>query len=786
MNDVRFALRSFARVPGFSLVAVLTLALGIGATTAIFSVVNAVLLRPLPYESPHRLVVAHGSVADFKDVAARSTSFEGSAIWASNLYTVESGGESRLIRGCVISPEGLPLLGVTPILGRAFTDADNRADTAVIGYGLWMSMFGGDASVLGKTIDLTGSPYTIIGVAPPWFRFPSSEYVVWTPLGSAESRVPAQAKNRALRIFNLLARLKPGVTLTQAQAELTTISAALAKEYPQTNAEVRIGLTSLYDRVVGDVRAPLLLLLGAVGLLLLIACANVANLMLARTTVREREISIRAALGASRARLFRQLGVESLVLGVTGGALGLLVAMWGVDFLPAVLEAQLPRADGIRIDGAVMAFAAGATLLTALFFGIAPALQALSGRRSALQDNTRSSSASPRGRRLRRAIVVAEIALAVVVVIGAGLMARSFAALTSRDPGFQASNLLTFNVQLIREPDDTARSAALEAIVQRISAVPGVVAVGGSSGFPIVTAQRGTRFAADGRVLRGDEDSAYFMTATPDYFRALGTRLDQGRAFTAADTAAAPAVVIVNRRLAQAVFGGADPIGRRIRLLNPDQRDDWRTVVGVVGDLYYQGAAADPAPTIYTPFAQTPFLWSYMMVRTDRDPAILAGAIRSAVSSAAPRTTAANMRTMAGVLSESVAEPRLTAMLSGSFGLLALLLAGVGIYGVIAYSVAQRTREIGIRRALGAEVSDVMRLVVGEGVVLAVLGVAIGVPLAAAMMRSASTLLFGVTALDVATYAGGAALLLAIAMIASWVPARRAVRVAPVTALRHE
>ena len=559
MNDLRFALRSFARVPGFTFVAILTLALGIGATTAIFSVVNAVLLQPLPYESPKRLVVAHGSLPDFRDVAARSQSFEGTAIWASNLYNVDSGGESRQIRGCIVSPEALPLLGVTPLLGRSFTEQDNRTDTVVLGYGLWQSMFGGDPGVLGKTLNLTGSPYTVIGVAPPWFRFPSSEYAMWTPLGSAESRVPGQTMNRSLRIFNLVARLKPDVTIAQAQAELTAISAGLARDYPKTNADVRIELTSLYERVVGDVRGPLLLLLGAVGLLLLIASANVANLMLARTTVREREISIRTALGASRARIARQLGVESLVLAASGGALGLLVAMWGVDLLPAVLEAQLPRADGIRIDGAVLTFATLSTLATALFFGVAPALHALSGRRSTLREEARSASASPRGRQLRRAIVVAEIALAITVVIGAGLMARSFSALTSRDPGFRPDNLLSFNVQLIKEPDDASRTLALDAISERIAAIPGVEAVGGSSGFPIVTAQRGTRFGVEGRVLTGEEDSAYFMAATPDYFRTLGTRIESGRPFSKSDVVGAPAVAIINRRMAQTIFPGVDP-----------------------------------------------------------------------------------------------------------------------------------------------------------------------------------------------------------------------------------
>jgi putative ABC transport system permease protein len=786
MSDFRFAIRAFARVPGFTLVAILTLALGIGATTAIFSLVNAVLLRPLPFAEPDRLVVTRGSLPDLRDVTVQNGSFEGTAIWATNLYNLDANGESRQIRGAVISPEMLPLLGVTPLLGRNFNADDNRTDSVILGYGLWQSAFGGDPSVLGRTITLTGSSFTVVGVAPPWFRFPSAGYVLWTTLGGAEAKAPAQTKNRSLRIFNMLARMKPGVTIAQAQSELTAIGARLAKDFPQTNANVRIELTSLYDRLVGDMQSSLLILLGAVGLLLLIACANVANLMLARTTVRQREMSIRVALGAGRGRLARQLAVESLVLAVSGGALGVLVAVWGVALLPSALEARLPRADGIHIDSSVLFFTIGATLLTAFFFGVAPALQAASGTTASLQDSTRSASSSPRSRHLRRAIVVAEIALAVIVVVGAGLMLRSFAALTARNPGFDPSQLLTFNTQMIQEPDDAARGRALEAIVDRIGQIPGVVAVGGSSGFPLVTAQRGTRFAAADRTLTGEQDSAYFMAATPDYFRALGAPVLQGRAFTKTDAPGAPPVVIVNRTFADTVFAGRDPIGRRIKLINPEYTGDWRTVVGVVGDLYYQGATGEPRPTIYTPFAQTPFMWSYVMVRTAGNPSALTASIRAAVPAVVPRSAATNLQPMRDVLSDAVAEPRLTMLLTGSFGLLALALAAVGIYGVISYTVAQRTREIGIRRALGARVSDVLRFVVGEGLLLGAAGVALGLVAAAAMMQWTSALLYGVTARDPLTYAGVGLILLSTAALASWVPARRAIRVEPVTALREE
>jgi putative ABC transport system permease protein len=786
MSDVGYAIRAFARAPGFTLVAVLTLALGVGATTAIFSVVNAVLLQPLPYAEPERLVVARGSLADIRDAAAESRSFSGVGIWASNLYNLEVQGESRQVKGGVVSRETLPLLGVTPLLGRNFTAEDDRTDSVILGYGLWQSTFGGDPRVLGRTILLTGYSHVVVGVAPPWFRFPAADFALWTSLGGTELKAPAQSKNRALRIFSMLARLAPGVTVAQAQAELTTIGDRLGRTYPQTNQGVNFELTSLYERLVGDVRRSLVLLLGAVALLLLIACANVANLMLARTTVREREIAIRVALGAGRGRLVRQFAAESLVLAAAGGALGLLVAMWGVDLLPSALEARLPRADGIRIDGVVLLFAIGATALTALFFGIAPALQAVAGPQDALKESGRSASASLRGRRVRRSIAVAEIALAVVVVVGAALMTRSFVSLVGRDPGFDPSRLLTFTLQLIKVPDDAARSRAVDAVLARIAEVPGVERVGGSTGFPVVSAQRGTRFAVEGRSLDAGADSAYFIAASPRYFHALGAPLLQGRDFTGRDVEGAPPVVIINRTLADTAFAGVDPIGRRMKLVNPEQVADWRTVVGVVGNLYYQGAAAEAAPTIYTPFAQTPFLWCYVMVRTAGDPADLVNTIRTVVPSADPRLAAANIQPMRQVFTEAVADPRLTMMLTSAFALLALLLAGVGIYGVISYGVVQRTREIGIRRAMGASVSDVLRLVVGEGLVIGALGVAIGLAAAAVLMQWTATLLFGVTTRDPVTYAGAGVILLAVAALASWVPARRALRVEPVTALRHD
>jgi putative ABC transport system permease protein len=785
LNDLRYAIRAFLRTPGFTLVAVLTLALGIGATTAIFSVVNAVLLRPLPYSDPGRIVTTRGSLADFRDLDASNRSFDGMAFWASNLYNLRTDAETAQVLGGQVSRTLLPLLGVQPLIGRNFTEDDDRQGTVILGYGLWQSRFGGDSGVLGRRVDLSGTSYTVIGVAPAWFRFPNAEFQLWTPLGLLDREMPQQATNRAFRIFSAVARLKPGVTFQQAQSDTAALSARLAREFPATNEGVIMTLQPLYERLVGRARQPLAILFGTVGLLLLIACANVANLMLARTTVRERELAIRAALGAGRARLARQLITESLTLAVAGGLAGLLITMWGIDLLPSALEARLPRADGIRIDGTVLAFSIGATLLTGLFFGLAPAMQT-AGRSDSLKEGGRGVAGGARGRRLRRAIVVAETALAVVVLVGAGLLVRSFLALTARDAGFTPAHLLSFNVQFIALPDAAARAQAAAALMDALAQLPGVETAGAATGFPPVTPQRGTRFAVEGRTLTADEDGALFMAATPDYFKALRTPVLQGRSFDHRDVAGAPPVVVISRVLANQLFPNQDAVGRRLKLVNPEQSAEWRTIVGVAGDVKYRGLAEEPLPSIYTPFAQTPFFWLYVMVRVPGNAEPVSRALRTVVPSVHPSLTAGNVSSMTEVLAGSVAEPRFNMVLITAFAVLALLLSAIGIYGVIAYSVAQRTHEIGVRIALGAASGAVLRLVVAEGLAMAVAGVALGLAGAAMLSRVMAGLLFGVTPRDPLTFGAGAAVLLVVAVLASYVPARRAARVEPVTALRAE
>jgi putative ABC transport system permease protein len=786
MTDMRYALRTFSRTPGFTLIAVLTLALGIGATTAMFSVVNAVLLRPLPYADPDRLVTTRGSLADLRDFNGSNRSYEGMAFWASNLYNLRTNTDSQQVRAGQITRELLPLLGVQPLLGRNFTIEDERQDTVILGYGTWQSLFGGDPRVIGQTINLTGNSYTVIGVMPAWFRFPTSDFQLWTPLSPIDTRFPEQAKNRAFRIFSAVARLKPGVTLAQAQQEAVAFSGQLAREFPATNEGFVYAVQPLYDRLVGNARPALRLLLGTVALLLLIACANVANLMLTRTTVRERELAIRAALGAGRGRLLRQLIVESLTLAAAGGTLGVLVTMWGVDLLPAVLEARLPRADGIRIDAGVLWFSAGATMMTGIIFGLMPALQAARGNPGSLKDAGRGVAGAARGRRLRRTIGALEVALAVVVLVGAGLLVRSFLILRASEVGFEPAQMLSFNVQFVSLPTTEARVHAAGAVIDRLAHVPGVDVAGASTGLPSSTPQRATRFAVEGRTLTAEEDTGYFIAATPGYFKALKTPILQGRAIDDRDRTGGEAVVVINRTLAMQLFPNGDAVGHRLKIVNPEQSPDWRTIVGVVGNIKYQRLDEDAPQTIYTPFAQTPFMWLYVMVRTNVAANSMMPTLRSAVTAVEPSLTAANIRPMTDIVDQSFAEPRFTMLLVSAFAVLALVLSSIGIYGVIAYSVAQRTQEIGVRMALGARRLDVMQLVVGEGIAIAAVGVSVGLAGAFALSRLMRTMLVGVSPHDPLTFVSGAVILLTIAVAASCVPALRAARVEPVTALRAE
>jgi putative ABC transport system permease protein len=787
-QDLRYGARSLLRSRGFTIVAVLTLALGIGANTAIFSLVNGILLRPLPYPHADRLVITPVSLPDFDDLRAASRSFDDLAVWGSNRYSLGSeGAPSEPVLGGIVSARFFPLLGGAA-LGRVPGPEDQRDKVAVLGHGLWQRRFGGDSAVVGRVIRLYGEPHTVIGVMPPEFQFPAAQFQIWVPLESAMAAAPAQARNRSLRIFRALGRLKPGLSMAEAQVETDAIARRLEAVHPDTNQGFRFALLGAQERLVGPVRPALLALLGMVSLVLLIACANVANLLLVRARAREREIAIRTALGADRWRVVRQLLTESLILAGTGAALGVLLARWALDVLPT-LSPDIPRLSTVRVDPWVLAFTAAVAVLTGILFGLAPAWQAV--RTSALEglrEGGRGAAGSTGARRLRATLAASEVALALVVLVGAGLLVKSLVRLLTVETGFVADNLLTAHVPLVGAQRTPQQRAALAAqVVDRVGQIPGVAAVGGATGLPPVTPQRSTGFAVEGREPAAEGERAFFIAATPGYFRALRASVVDGRTFDDRDVEGAPEVVLINRTLARRLFGDGPALGRRLRLSGLEQGGQgWRTIVGVVGDVRYAGLDDPGGACIYTPFAQTPFFWTYLMVRTTGPPLSVAGAVRAAVSSVDPLIEVAELAAMEDVIAGSVSRPRFNVVLISSFAALALVLAVVGIYGVISYSAGQRTREIGVRMALGASGGDVLRLVTVEGLRMAAVGVGAGLFAAVALSRLLAPLLFEVAATDAATYAAAGVALLALALLASALPALRASRLAPMTALRTE
>lgn len=787
LSDLRYGLRSLLKRPGFTAIAILTLALGIGANTAIFSVVYGVLLKPLPYKDAGRIAIASVSPPDFQDVKDASQSFDQLAMWASNMYNVTTDGETTQVRGAVVSPEFLPMLS-SPALGRLWQPEEDTQSLAVISYDYWQSSFGGDKGVIGKTIRLYGKPHTIVGVMPPEFQYPSREFKIWNTLGAAMAESPQQMKNRQFRIFRAVAHLKSGVNLAQVQSEMDAISKRLQQQFPDTNSGVEIRFTSLYERITGDVRRALWVLLATVGFVLLIACANVANLTLSRMAVREREIAIRTALGAGRWRLVRQLMTESLLLATIGGAGGLLLATWSLDALVALNPDNLPRLTDVRINTTVLLFTLGISCVTGLIFGLVPAWQASRGNlNQMLREGGRGALGNVKGRGLRSTLVVAEVALSLVVLVGAGLLLKSFNRLLGVETGFKAENLLTANLTMVEFKDPQQRASVTREVLARIAQLPGVQTASGGSALPPVTAQRSTRFAVQG-LPNGNEGlrSAYFIAISPDYFRTLGTRLTSGRDFTERDDTTAAKVVIINRTLARNLFPNESAVGKRLQLVNSEQSNEWREIVGVVGDVRYSGLDDPGEAAIYTPFSQTPFMWSNLIIRTSVPSQSLVPSLRSVIKSAAPTLEPASFHTMEDLVAGSVAQPRFYTVLLTSFALLALVLAAIGIYGVIAYSVTQRTHEIGLRLALGARKGDVLRLVLKQGMTLATLGTGLGLLGAWAMTRLLAGLLFEISTTDPVTFAGVAGLLIMVAMLACYLPARRATKVDPMVALRYE
>ncbi|MGH9795852.1 MAG: ABC transporter permease [Candidatus Acidiferrales bacterium] len=798
LQDLHYGLRMIRKNPGFALLAVLTLALGIGANTAIFTVVNAVLLRPLPYSDPDRLVYIQEnnlkkgwdsfSVAppNFVDWRAQSRSFEKMAAIDSVSFNYTGGKSPERLRGLLATEDFFPLMDVQPQLGRWFTPEEHQPGknkVVLLTQRGWQRLFHQRDDVLGRMMMLNGEACTVVGVLPEEFRM-GFQRDLWAPLVFNAD----QLASRGSHFLNAMGRLKPGVSVEQAQQELSGIAARLAEQYPDSNRDWGVVVTSMYEIVVGEVRLALLVLMGAVGLVLLIACANVANMLLARASVRAREIAVRAAIGASRGRLVRQLLTESLLLAIIGGGIGLLLAMWGTEALVGSLSGVLPRASEVRVDGWVASFAVLATLLTGLLFGMAPAWMV---SRSNLQDTLKEGSAGGSAERrgwLRSTLVVTEVALAVVLVVASGLLLQSFARLQAVPPGFRTDHALTFTAILPRPKYAAPAQQAVffQQTLERVKALPGVESATLTSTVPVSGNDELYGLTVEGRPTGdGDLPSPLYYLISPDYFRTMEISLLAGRAFTEHDTDGAPPVVVINRAFAERIFPGENPIGQRIRLGR--NSSIVREIIGVVADTkHYWLGERNSLLQVYEPFAQMPARGMEFVLRTSVEPTSLAAAVRREVQAVDPDQPITSLQTLEQMLAQSVAQPRFRTLLLGLFGGLALLLASVGVYGVMAYSVARRTQEIGIRMALGAQRGDVLRMVLRGGFALAAVGVLIGLAGAFAATRLLEGLLFGVQPSDLQTYAITAAILVVVALLACAIPALRASRVDPMMALRHE
>jgi putative ABC transport system permease protein len=802
LRDLRYAVRALLRQPGFSIAVALTLALGIGANTAIFSVVHGVLLRPLPYPNDGQLMTvwtkfASGlhetaSMPDYGDWKAQNTTFARMSAYAnSNDNLASPGGEPERVPSARVIPDFFETLGVTPAAGRWFVPDEfvfGSHRVVVLGHGLWVRRFGANPAVVGQTITLNARPYTVVGVAPESMRLPARAQL-WSPLAFDPASGP---QGRRSDFLSVIGRLKPGVTQRRAQSDMGAIGRRLAAAYPATNARVGVEVISLHDQLVGQIRPALLVFSAAVALVLLIACANVANLLLARATARDREMAVRAALGAARSRLVRQMLTESLVLAVTGGVLGLLLAWWGVRGLKAAAPPTLPRLDEIGLDPVALAFTAVAVIVTGFLFGIAPALRGSSfALHSTLSAGGRGGIGGGRGERLRGGLVVAQVALALVLLVGSGLLVRTFARLQQVDLGFDPRNVLTAQVVLpgAKYTTDDRMLGFFEALRDRLTSTPGVQVAGFTSDVPLAGGYSYISFAVIGQPVPQHGQSlpdAIPTIATPDYFSALRIPLVAGRLFGPSDGPKAPRVVVVNQELVKKAFAGRDPIGERISFGNPTDSTSWLTIVGVVGSTRLEGVGLETYAQTFTPLAQSPVPYVYVIARTAGDPLALTNALRREVVALDPTLPIASIMSMEQRAAESVAQFKLNSVIVTLFAAVALVLASIGIYAVISYAVVQRTREIGIRMALGAARGDVLRLIVRDGMAPAVIGVVAGAAGALAVTRLMRSLLYGVSATDPLVFGAVAGALAAVALGACWVPARRASRVDPNVALRND
>jgi len=811
-QDMRYGARMLLKSPGFTVVAVLTLALGIGANTAIFSVVNFVLLRPLEYANPDQLVMvwerntkkgwneSPTSFADFVDFRDNAKSVELVAFTDTN-FNLTGGDQPERVAGLRVSANLFSLLGVNPARGRWFAPGEDKPGAGhvlILSYGLWQRSFGGNSNLVNQTVQLNGQSYTVVGVMPPTFKFPPAFSATTTSeelISNADLWVPLTTDDvpliRNIRNLKMIGRLKAGVAPQQAQAEINSIASRLAREYPDVNAGLESVVIPLHEQIVGDVREALLILLGAVVLVLLIACANIANLLLSKATARHKEIAIRTALGANRGRLLRQLLTESTLLGLLGGVFGFLVAYAGSKTLVSFGSLSIPQLTDFSFDMKVPLFALVVSLLTSLIFGLAPAIDASNPNlNEALKEGGRSSSGGATRARLRNALVITEVALAVVLVTASGLMLRSFVRLQGTSSGLNPHNLITLELELPDVRYHAAQQQTLfqQQLLQRVGSLPGVQNAATVDNLPFSGNAFNTSFTIEGRPTGPTTETprAYYRVISPDYFPAIGIELHKGNQFTDRDTAEQPGVAIVNETAAQRYWPGVDPLGKRIKRGRPESKNPWLTVIGIVSGSRQLSLKEGSQPEIYVPYLQNPGLTFTLVARTASDPRSLTGALRKEVLSADREIPAVNIKLMEELISNSVAKERFYVLLLAVFAALALILAAVGVYGVMSYSVTLRTRDIGIRMALGARPADIFKHIVGQALLLGLIGLGVGIVLAIASTRVMSSLLYGINATDPLTLAITSLVLLAVALLASYLPARRATRVDPLVTLRYE
>jgi putative ABC transport system permease protein len=797
LKDIRYGVRGLLKRPGFTAIAVITLALGIGANTAIFSVVNAVLLRPLPYRDAQDIVtiwqnnakagVSRNDVspANFLDWQEQSRSFTSVAGIEPFGFSMIGNGEPERFSAWLVTAGFFETLSTHPVLGRTFTSQDYRAGNervVVISHALWQRRFGGDQQLVGQKLTLNGQPYTVVGVMPPEFQFPADRDV-WAPRVLREN----DRQLRGATYWNVIARLKPGVTINQARDEMSAIAARLEGQYPDTNGGVGATVISLPEQVTGHVRSALWILLGAVGFVLLIACGNVANLLMVRGSERGHEFAIRSALGAARVRLIRQLLTESMLLALLGGVGGFLLATWAVSVILSLGSAKIPRIEYVSMDVRVLLFALGISLFTAILFGLIPATQfSRPNLQSTLKEGGRGANTGTRRQWIRNSLVVTEVAVALVLLTGAGLLVRSFVSVTRVDPGFDKDRVLALQVFLSRNQKVDQITAFYDQSLEKIKTVSGVQTAALVSSPPFINLEQDVPFTIQGQPAppKGSEPSAFYTEISPDYPTALSIPLQRGRFFNRFDTADSALVVVINQTMARRYFPNEDPVGKHVAVIF--DQPEVREIVGVIGDVLHSGLDTNARPEMFVPYWQSPTPQMTFVVKTTSDAGAMLGAIKTAIREVNRNQTFSKASTMEQLVDESLKQRRFNLFLLASFAVLALVLAGIGVYGSINYSTRQRTHEIGLRMALGAQRRDVLQLVVGHGLALSLTGVAIGLAASFALTRLMKGLLFGVSATDPITFIAISLLLVAIGLVASWIPARRAMKVDPLVALRYE